>query len=221
MGIIWLVQIYFREPYLSIKKKREENLNKSQSRKISKQCIYTKFHQVGGELLPRGKLDNYSPPATIKKAHPFSSPSNTITNLTISKKPTSTLPFYRPSWRSSEKTAVREMLSLSKTLRPEKGPEENIEDVPSDSKVVDDCRRLGRTLEVVMESWYSVTLCTILRDCTTSPIVGRWLASGATQAAAIVQTRMKSSFGYFPPSLGSASSSSRSLSLRIGLAWKK
>lgn len=125
-----------------------------------------------------------------------------------------------PSWRSSEKTAVREMLSLSKALRPEKGPEENIEDVPSDSKVVDDCLQLGRTLAEVMESWYSVTRCTILSDCTTSPIVGRWLASGATQAAAIVQTRTKSSFGYLPPSFGSASSSSRSLSLSIGLAWK-
>ena len=39
------------------------------------------------------------------------------------------------------------MWSFSKALRPEWGPEENIEDVPSDSKVVEDCLRLGRVLE--------------------------------------------------------------------------
>jgi hypothetical protein len=44
------------------------------------------------------------------------------------------------------------MLSLSKALRPEYGPDENIEDVPSDSKVVDDCLRLARALEANMES---------------------------------------------------------------------
>jgi hypothetical protein len=38
-------------------------------------------------------------------------------------------------------------LSLSKALRPEYGPEENNEDVPSDSKVLDDCLRLARALE--------------------------------------------------------------------------
>lgn len=98
-----------------------------------------------------------------------------------------------------------------------------MEDVPSDSNVVDDCLRLGRVAleELNMESWFSTMRCTILSDCTTSPIVGLWLASGATQAAAIVQTRTKSSFGYFPPSLGSASSSSLSLSLRIGLVCNK
>jgi len=49
-------------------------------------------------------------------------------------------------------------------------------------------------------------------------MVGRWLASEETHAAAIVQTRTKSSLGYFPPSVGSASSSKWSLSLRMGLA---
>jgi len=40
---------------------------------------------------------------------------------------------HRPSWRSSEKTAVLGMVSVSKGLRPEKGPEENMDEVPSDS----------------------------------------------------------------------------------------
>lgn len=124
---------------------------------------------------------------------------------------------YLPSWRSSEKRVARGMLSWSNALRPEYGPDENIEDVPSDSKVVDDCFWAARVFVVADVSWYSVTRCTIFSDCTTSPMVGRWFASGATQAAAIVQTRAKSSIGYFPPSFGSASSSRRSVSLRIGL----
>jgi len=40
---------------------------------------------------------------------------------------------HRPSWRSSEKTAVLGIVSVSKGLRPEKGPEENMDEVPSDS----------------------------------------------------------------------------------------
>lgn len=124
---------------------------------------------------------------------------------------------HRPSCRSSDNICVLEMLSVSNWLRPENGPDENIDEV-SDSYVVDDCRMLGRADGVGIVSWYSVTRCTILRDCTTSPIVGLWFASGATQAAAIVHTRTKSSFGYLPVSLGSASSSNLSLSRRIGRA---
>jgi len=69
---------------------------------------------------------------------------------------------------------------------------------------------LGRAGGVGIDSWNSTDRCTILSDCTTSPIVGLWFASGETQAAAIVHTRTKSSFGYWPPSLGSASSSNLS-----------
>jgi hypothetical protein len=83
--------------------------------------------------------------------------------------------------------------------------------------VVEDCLTLGRAGGVGMDSWNSERW-TIFSDCTTSPIVGLWLASGETQAAAIVHTRTKSSFGYWPPSLGSASSSSVSLSRKIGRA---
>lgn len=128
---------------------------------------------------------------------------------------------HRPSCRSSENNAVFEMFSLSKALRPEKRLDENIDEVPSDSYVVEDCLILGWVEVVKTESWCSITRCTILRDCTTSPIVGRWFASGETHAAAMVHTRTKSSFGYFPASLGSATSSNLSLSLRIGRACKE
>jgi len=37
-----------------------------------------------------------------------------------------------------KKTAVRERLSLSIPLKPENGPDEKIDDDPSDSNVVDD-----------------------------------------------------------------------------------
>jgi hypothetical protein len=77
---------------------------------------------------------------------------------------------------------------------------------------------LGRARGVGKDSCNSTERCTILRDCTTSPIVGLWFASGETQAAAIVHTRTKSSLGYWPPSLGSANSSNLSLSRRIGRA---
>ncbi|RWW60383.1 hypothetical protein BHE74_00032628 [Ensete ventricosum] len=58
-----------------------------------------------------------------------------------------------PSCRSSENTAVLEMLSLSKRLRPEKGPDENMEEVASDSKVVDDCLLWGLVDGVGKGSW--------------------------------------------------------------------
>lgn len=125
---------------------------------------------------------------------------------------------HRPSCRSSENTAVRKVLSLSMPLSPEKGPDENMEEVASDSYVVDDCLTLGLLEVVIRESWYSTTRWTIFRDWTTSPIVGRWLASGETQAVAIVQTRIKSSLGYLPASFGSARSSRWSLFLRMGRA---
>ena len=86
------------------------------------------------------------------------------------------------------------MFSVSKGLRPEKGPDENMDEVPSDSYAVA-VRVLGRAGGVGTDSWNSVERCTILSDCTTSPIVGLWFASGETQAAAIVHTLTKSSFG--------------------------
>lgn len=129
---------------------------------------------------------------------------------------------------------MRERLSLSIPLKPENGPDEKIDDDPSDSNVVDDgpifrLFGVGWRLELVCVSvnpslsllwWFSLVRWTIFKDWTTSPMVGLWFASGATQAAAIAHTCTKSSFGYLPPSLGSTSSPNRSLSLRIGRDWK-
>lgn len=119
--------------------------------------------------------------------------------------------------------AFLDKLSLSVKLKLEKGPEKNVDvAVALSSLIVDDGLVLERVMEDnVLGSWISVVRWTILRDCTTSPIVGRWLASGATQAAAIVHTRRQSFSGYFPTILGSTRSSKRSLSRRIGRAYIK
>eukprot|EP00268_Persea_americana_P002286 TRINITY_DN106803_c0_g1_i1.p1 TRINITY_DN106803_c0_g1~~TRINITY_DN106803_c0_g1_i1.p1 ORF type:complete len:101 (+),score=16.36 TRINITY_DN106803_c0_g1_i1:120-422(+) len=91
------------------------------------------------------------------------------------------------------------------------------DEAPSDSYLVE-----GQCLiSVTIKSWYSIPRCTILRDCTTSPIMGRCFGSSATHAAAMVHTFTKSSFGYFPPRFGSASSSNLSLRLRNGRAYNE
>lgn len=100
---------------------------------------------------------------------------------------------------------VLERFSPSRPARPDTGPDENIDDDPSDSKVVEvgrvfcqlTVKDLWDTLADVGVSavWRSSRLSnslrdrwTSFRDWTTSPIVGLWLASGATQAAAMAAT---------------------------------
>ncbi len=153
---------------------------------------------------------------------------------------------YLPSWRSSDIMEVLVRISFSMPITRENGPDENVDDEPSDPKVVKvglcictvvakDLFEALRDVEVATLPSFSPSLLmplstsllvpyscswhTSLREWTTSPIVGRWLHSGATHAAAMVATWMKSSRGYLLTKEGSASSCSLCLSLNRGRAY--